>query len=589
MDATVQSTHADYKSVDLPPPGYQLGALLGRGGMGEVIAAEDQRVGREVAYKRMRERSAGTDATARFLREARIQARLDHPAIVPVYELGNDSEGRPYFTMKRLAGKTLAERLQGSKELEQPLLRAFAEVCLAIELAHTKGIVHRDLKPANIMLGDFGEVYVLDWGVARVIAQRHSQPINPQAIADVDSIGEATSGGTLLGTVGYMSPEQLRGESVGTKTDVYALGSILFEILAGEFLHPRGHAAIASTLSMETASPSERRPERNIPPELDRVCKEMLEATPVKRPSARDVAERIQRYLDGDRDLEARRGLAKVYLEDARIALASGDPARRAEALRHAGRALGLDPHSTDAADLVTGIILEPPRELPPELRRKLADQERDLVKARARRAGAGYASLFGLAAGLPLFNIESWGWLVALWLGIVAFVVLSWRTGRTGRANIPGVLIGTIVMAILMARAAGPFALVPALLCGTMLSISNIPFLNDRPWFFYGWVILAATMPLVLEWVGILSTTVRVTRDAIEVQSAILAPSGWIALPALAIANAVFLLIVARFAILVARDRRTVQRQLTVQAWHLGHLLPETPQDVAAIHASRL
>ena len=145
--------------------GYQLGPLIGRGGMGEVVLAHDPDIGRDVALKRMK--AATPELVERFLREARIQARLDHPAIVPVHEVGRDADGVPFFTMKRVTGTTLEKQIETEKL--QRLLRAFIEVCLAIDFAHARGVVHRDLKPSNIMLGDYGEVYVLDWGVARVL------------------------------------------------------------------------------------------------------------------------------------------------------------------------------------------------------------------------------------------------------------------------------------------------------------------------------------------------------------------------------------------------------------------------------------
>ncbi|HEY0251646.1 MAG TPA: serine/threonine-protein kinase, partial [Kofleriaceae bacterium] len=142
--------------------GYIFGEVIGRGGLGEVVIAHDLRVGRDVAIKRLQAPHPSAEESARFLREARIQARLDHPAIPPVYDLGEDDAGRPYFTMKRLAGVTLSELMASPIVQRQKLLRAFADVCLAIEFAHSRGVVHRDLKPANVMLGDFGDVYVLD-------------------------------------------------------------------------------------------------------------------------------------------------------------------------------------------------------------------------------------------------------------------------------------------------------------------------------------------------------------------------------------------------------------------------------------------
>src|SRR5690348_4107498 len=150
--------------------GYDLGGVLGRGGMGEVIEAHDRRIDREIAVKRLRGDQPSEEAVARFLREAKIQARLDHPAIVPVHELGTDDRGLPYFTMKRLEGVTLAARIAARAPLPE-LLRAFVDVCFAVERAHERGIVHRDLKPANIMVGRYGDVYVLDWGVARVLGE----------------------------------------------------------------------------------------------------------------------------------------------------------------------------------------------------------------------------------------------------------------------------------------------------------------------------------------------------------------------------------------------------------------------------------
>jgi serine/threonine-protein kinase len=169
----MRASDADIKpviaSLILPAAGYKLGHTIGRGGMGEVLAAHDTRIGRDVAIKRMRNHTPNKEAVSRFLREARIQARLDHPAIVPVHELGVDDNNRPFFTMKRCAGKTLARMIADGDSFHR-LLRAFVDVCLAIDFAHARGVVHRDLKPANIICGDYGEVYVLDWGVARVLA-----------------------------------------------------------------------------------------------------------------------------------------------------------------------------------------------------------------------------------------------------------------------------------------------------------------------------------------------------------------------------------------------------------------------------------
>ena len=288
-------------SLTLPDAGYELGAMIGSGGMGEVLVAHDKRIGREVAVKRMRGRSS--EAVARFLREARIQARLDHPAIVPVHELGIDAEGRPFFTMKRLAGITLLERLRAKGPLN-PLLRAFVEVCRAVEFAHAKSVVHRDLKPSNIMLGDYGEVYILDWGVARVVGEDQPDVTTAQ---DLEAVDDSTRSGALLGTPGYMAPEQIRNHASQPAVDIYALGSILFEILTRESLHGTGQTAIARTRRPHRTH--RRAGARRRPPRLDALCERCSrgsEARADRAPGSRES----QAYVDGDRDLELRKLLA---------------------------------------------------------------------------------------------------------------------------------------------------------------------------------------------------------------------------------------------------------------------------------------
>src|SRR5438067_5726539 len=208
-----------------PPAGYEVSEVLGRGGMGEVVLAYDTEIGRGVAIKHMLDASSEV-ARERFLREAKIQARLDHPAIVPVYELGRD-----YFTMKRLAGTTLLDVIVKGSATRQRMLRAFVDVCLAVELAHSRGVVHRDLKPANIMLGDFGEVYVLDWGIAKLV----DEPETPRAqTLDLPSSTHATRVGKVLGTPEFMAPEALLHGVADRRTDVYALGIILDQLLLAD-------------------------------------------------------------------------------------------------------------------------------------------------------------------------------------------------------------------------------------------------------------------------------------------------------------------------------------------------------------------
>ncbi|HEX2677081.1 MAG TPA: serine/threonine-protein kinase, partial [Polyangiales bacterium] len=195
--------------------------LLGEGGMGKIFLQHDGRIGRDVAMKVLRTRYAKqADTLARFVREARIQGQLEHPSIVPVYDLMRRPNGDICFTMKRVRGKTIEQIVEGIARKDKALieayprrklLRNFATACLAVDFAHTRGVLHRDLKPSNIMLGDHGEIYVLDWGLSKVaglpdipVRKHHDEP----QVALPDDTGTRTMDGAVLGTPGYMSPEQ---------------------------------------------------------------------------------------------------------------------------------------------------------------------------------------------------------------------------------------------------------------------------------------------------------------------------------------------------------------------------------------------
>jgi serine/threonine protein kinase len=241
-----------------------IGKELARGGMGVVLAARDVVLGREVAIKML---LSGTEsnpvAVRRFMDEARITARLAHPCIPPVYALGTLSDGRPYLAMKLIRGRTLAAVLAAREQrvttdddesaeltaFHAPgLLQVFDQICQAVGFAHSQKIVHRDLKPANIMVGAFGEVQVMDWGLARDLSRRsrdgHSTPVPHEVEPDIpaaETCGHAddtdrSRHGEALGTPAYMPPEQARGDwdKVDARADVFALGGILCAILTGK-------------------------------------------------------------------------------------------------------------------------------------------------------------------------------------------------------------------------------------------------------------------------------------------------------------------------------------------------------------------
>jgi len=206
---------------------------LGAGGMGRVDLIEDRHLRRWVARKELR--ADNPAVVARFLREARVTAQLEHPGIVPVYELGKKPDGKLYYTMRRVRGRTLKDALADTASLEDrlALLGHFIDLCQAVGYAHSKGVVHRDLKPENVMLGSFGETLVVDWGLAKV---GWEDDIVPDAGAStvIESGDQGlTRAGTVMGTPLYMSPEQANAVPVDSRSDVWSLGIVLFEILAG--------------------------------------------------------------------------------------------------------------------------------------------------------------------------------------------------------------------------------------------------------------------------------------------------------------------------------------------------------------------
>jgi serine/threonine-protein kinase len=552
--------------------GYELGAILGRGGMGEVLIGRDRRIGREVAIKRLRGATPSADMQARFMREARIQARLDHPAIVPVYELGYDSEGQAYFTMKRLSGVTLSDTFLAPQPPARPrLLRAFVDICHAVEFAHSRGVVHRDLKPSNIVLGKFNEVYVLDWGLARLVDEDEKRPLLTPG--DIDSLDGLTQAGALLGTPGYMAPEQARGEAdIDRPADIYALGSILFEILSGETLHPKGDRAIASTIENLTVSPTSRRQDRQIAPELDAICAAALATEPEDRPTAGDLAERIQRFLDGDRDVERRLALAAEHLAAARSALAGGN---HLIALRAAGRALALDPESRDAADLVTGLMLEPPAEHPLELRQALEADEIAFGRKMGHTAGIVFAVCFMFLPFAFLIEITNW-WIIVAVFG--SFLVLGLHAELSFRHRMrpmTGAVFGMAVLIVVLTRLFSPIVFVPGLILAASFGLATYPRLIDRPKLVLGVLASAFVLPMILEAAGVWSSTWTLDDGSVKITSAAAVMSGPAAKALIICSNLGLILIGGWFARSIAVARRNAQHSLAVQAWHLRQLLP--------------
>lgn len=215
---------------DLSGSDYQLIDRLGSGGMGAVFAVYDRRLKREVALKVLVINENDQKRRQRLLMEAQIIAGLEHPGVIPIHETGELADGSLYYTMKRVHGQTLTQYLEKPAQLNH-LLDIFRKICDAVAFAHSRGVIHRDLKPDNIMIAEFGEVLVLDWGIARnQQPEENDLPAPPGAgIANQ----QATQAGVVMGTPQYMAPEQAAGqiENIDHRSDIYALGRILLELL----------------------------------------------------------------------------------------------------------------------------------------------------------------------------------------------------------------------------------------------------------------------------------------------------------------------------------------------------------------------
>ncbi len=298
-----------------PRPGerYTRLRLHEQGGMGRVWLARDACLDRQVALKELRpELGANPISHARFLREALITGQLEHPGVVPVYELICPEDGRtPFYAMRFVKGRTLAQasadyhrkRTAGADvSLDfSALLHAFVTVCHTMAYAHSRGIIHRDLKGQNVILGDFGEVVILDWGLAK----RMDTPDGPEAEAgDTTDSPDLTQQGQALGTPASMAPEQAagRGHEIDGRTDIYGLGALLYEILTGQLPFTGGSTreVLRRVLEEEPEPPRTIRPD--VPPGLEAVCLRALAKRPADRPAAAgELAAAVQRWQEAER------------------------------------------------------------------------------------------------------------------------------------------------------------------------------------------------------------------------------------------------------------------------------------------------
>jgi serine/threonine-protein kinase len=302
-------------TFDLPGEGgpgwlgpYRVLRLLGHGGMGEVYVADDADQRRQVAVKRLRPSAAGQADRRRFLREAEIAGGLEHPGVVPVYGLTRDADGRPSYAMRLVRGQTLQEAIRRLHDpgaargnpglLLRQLLNRFVAVCNTMAYAHSRGVIHRDLKPANILLGDYGETLVIDWGVAKRLAPSGEGDGNATPGAGPPGAdGGETAAGEVLGTPAYMSPEQAagRGPEVGPASDIYSLGATLYTLLTNRAPPASGSGG---PVGAGPLPPPPRQVNPAVPRALEAVCLKAMAPAPERRyATALELAEDVERWL----------------------------------------------------------------------------------------------------------------------------------------------------------------------------------------------------------------------------------------------------------------------------------------------------
>jgi len=554
--------------------------LLGEGGMGKVLLCEDRSVGRSVAMKRIRPSLAGRrDARERFLREAQVQGRLEHPAVVPVYDVGLCDDGTPYFTMKRVQGRDLRDVIvmQGHHERLslRRLLTAFSQVCLAMHFAHERGVVHRDLKPSNIMLGEFGEVYVLDWGVAKLSHEPH-RVLAPDSQTLPLSGVRPTADGATVGTAGYSAPEQelVGAHGLDRRADVYSLGVILYELLS---LQPLERMPNGDVLPPHVAAP-----ERGIDLELSAICGRATLADRDERlASAHELHAALESYLDGRRE-DARRRSASRACSAAACQTLGSEPTHnvheaRASAMNEIGRALALDPHNQQAARLLDEALTCPPKSLPPESSAALHTDRAKRHRLVYSIAAFSYTILLLHGLAVVWMGVRNpWAFGVVAISTVVTIILSLWaaRTERPTDTQLVAVFFSGCVTIASLSTLFGPFVFVPVLLAVHIAASLLVARNRQRP-VIIALGLLSYLTPLALQWAGLMASSYTL-HDGVLTVTPIMAelsvlPS-WVLL---IVGNFIALLTLCLFVSQTHAMLDRMQRRMSLQAWQLSQLVP--------------
>jgi serine/threonine-protein kinase len=546
--------------------------------MGEVRKCQDSLLDRSVALKAVKPEADIHDFEERFLREARVQARLAHPGVVPVYDLGRDENGRVYFTMKRVEGVTIEEVIVAHRSKRpapydrRQLLTAFARACLTVDFAHSRGVLHRDLKPANLMLGAYGEVYVLDWGLAKV-TDMQDLPAGEITIRS-QRRSKQTEVGVAMGTPAYMSPEQATAQALDARSDVFSLGAILYEILTSEQLLDEHAIRLIRHRQRLQIHP------RTGVDELDAICFKATAYEADKRyPTARALHDAVDAFLSADEEGRRRRRLAAIHIERAK---AYDSDEMRPQALESLGKALALDPDDEAARTHLVDLLRHPPKTTPAEVTQRRVQAELGRLRRMQGTIAVIYLAAWMVAyPGLVAFaGVEN---LVGAFLAPAAWMVCAAVIGFQYVKKIrPGFAISSVFTALAIAATSmvwGPMFIVPGL---AVVMVFGHLLVGDRQQraVTVSLITAAVAVPSILAIRGIFHVYTPITHDAFLIHGSVgvTRPIFYVGVVG---ANVLQVVFGARFA---GRYRDQLDKRVLENAlfsWQLANLVPRSSQVV--------